>query len=153
MDTTIQEKLQTDTVDIVSSYVARNPVQLSDLPKLISTVHESLAALGSGPAAAPAAVQPEAEKPTPAQIKKSVQRDGIVSFIDGKSYKTLKRHLTSHGLDERAYRERYGLPSDYPMTAPSYSEQRSALAKALGLGRPGATTEAAPAPKGRKAAA
>ncbi len=60
-----------------------------------------------------------------------------MSFLDGRSYKTLKRHLTSHGLDPRAYRDRYGLPSDYPMVAPAYAEQRSALAKAIGLGVPG----------------
>ncbi|MCJ2101238.1 MucR family transcriptional regulator, partial [Methylobacterium sp. E-046] len=71
----------------------------------------------------------------------SVRPDGIVSFIDGKTYKTLKRHLTSHGLDPKSYRDRYGLPSDYPMVAPSYAEQRSALAKAIGLGQPGAMAE------------
>ena len=58
-----------------------------------------------------------------------------MSFVDGKTYKTLKRHLTGAGLDPASYRQRYGLPSDYPMTAPSYSEQRSALAKSLGLGQ------------------
>ena len=77
----------------------------------------------------------ELEKPTPAQIRKSITHDGLVSFVDGKTYKTLKRHLTGAGLDPASYRQRYGLPSDYPMTAPSYSEQRSALAKSLGLGQ------------------
>jgi predicted transcriptional regulator len=80
----------------------------------------------------------EVEKPTPAQIRKSVRHDGIVSFIDGKTYKTLKRHLSANGLDPYSYRERYGLPADYPMIAPSYAEQRSAIAKAIGLGQPGA---------------
>jgi predicted transcriptional regulator len=61
-----------------------------------------------------------------------------VSFIDGKTYKTLKRHLAAHGLDPHSYRERYGLPADYPMVAPSYAEKRSALAKSIGLGVPGA---------------
>ncbi len=72
---------------------------------------------------------------TPAQIRKSIQQDGLVSFIDGKSYQTLKRHLGKHGLDMPAYRQRYGLPADYPSTAPGYSERRSALARSLGLGR------------------
>ncbi|SFM89788.1 ROS/MUCR transcriptional regulator protein [Methylobacterium pseudosasicola] len=77
------------------------------------------------------------EKPTPAQVRRSVQQDGIVSFIDGQAYRTLKRHLTAKGLSPQSYRERYGLPADYPMVAPSYAERRSALAKAIGLGVPG----------------
>ena len=76
-----------------------------------------------------------AEKPTPAQMRNSVAADGIISFIDGRTYKTLKRHLTTHGLTPQAYRERYGLPSEYPMVAPEYSARRSALARAIGLGR------------------
>ncbi|MCJ2137542.1 MucR family transcriptional regulator, partial [Methylobacterium sp. J-026] len=63
---------------------------------------------------------------------------------------TLKRHLTSHGLDPRGYRDRYGLPADYPMVAPSYAEQRSALAKAIGLGQPGAMAEREIAARARK---
>ncbi len=80
----------------------------------------------------------KAHRPTNAEIRKSIGRDGLVSFIDGKVYKTLKRHLSSHGLDPESYRERFGLPSDYPMVAPSYAARRSALAKEIGLGRPGA---------------
>ena len=91
----------------------------------------------------------EVEKPSPAQIRKSVRHDGIVSFIDGKTYKTLKRHLTSHGLDPRSYRDRYGLPADYPMVAPGYAERRSALAKAIGLGSAGGRADQG---KTRKAA-
>ncbi|MHB2208290.1 Ros/MucR family transcriptional regulator [Methylobacterium sp. CM6257] len=136
--------------EIVSAYVSNNPVPPAELPALIARVHEAvsnLTATGSAGAAAPDA---EIEKPTPAQIRKSIRDDGIVSFIDGKTYKTLKRHLSSHGLDPRSYRERYGLPADYPMTAPSYAAQRSALAKAIGLGQVGAM--AAGSRKGRKAA-
>ena len=92
----------------------------------------------------------EIEKPTPAQIRKSVQHDGIVSFIDGKTYKTLKQHLTANGLSPESYRERYGLPADYPMTAPGYAAQRSALAKAIGLGQAGAMAQRSR--KGRKTA-
>lgn len=83
----------------------------------------------------PRAADPD--RPNAAQIRKSLRDDAIVSFIDGRSYKTLKRHLTSHGLDPRSYRDRYGLPGDYPMVAPSYAARRSALAKAIGLGVPG----------------
>ncbi len=93
----------------------------------------------------------EVQKLSAAQIRKSVRYDGIVSFIDGKTYKTLKRHLTKHGLDPQSYRDRYGLPADYPMVTASYSEQRSALAKAIGLGEPGAMAESTPKRR-RKAA-
>ena len=78
---------------------------------------------------------PEVEKATPAEIKRSITPDALISFIDGKPYKTLKRHLTGHGLDPQSYRLRYGLPADYPMVATNYAAQRSELAKSLGLGR------------------
>jgi predicted transcriptional regulator len=138
--------------DIVAAYVSNNPVPAAELPALIARVHGAIAGLASGtsPVGASAVVGEAVDKPTPAQIRKSVQHDGIVSFIDGKTYKTLKRHLTANGLSPQSYRERYGLPADYPMVAPSYAEQRSALAKAIGLGQPGAMAERDR--KGRKAA-
>jgi predicted transcriptional regulator len=125
---------------IVAAYVSNNSVPLTELPNLIRSVHGAIAGLVTGTLSAEnnLAAQSEVEKPSPAQIRKSVRDDGIVSFVDGKTYKTLKRHLSSHGLDPRSYRERYSLPADYPMVAPSYAAQRSALAKAIGLGRPGA---------------
>jgi len=119
--------------DIVSAYVSNNPVRPSDLPDLIRTIHAALGGLASG--AAPTASEPEIEKPTAAQIRKSVTPNGIISFLDGKTYKTMKRHLTGHGLDPQGYRQRYGLPADYPMVAPEYAARRSALAKSIGLGR------------------
>ncbi len=120
--------------EIVSAYVSNNPVPLAELAGLIARVHEAVSGLAG--AGGSGATDPDVvvEKLSAAQIRKSVRDDGIVSFIDGKAYKTLKRHLTSHGLDPRAYRDRYGLPADYPMVAPSYAAQRSALAKAIGLG-------------------
>jgi predicted transcriptional regulator len=138
--------------DIVAAYVSNNPVPAAELPALIARVHGAIAGLVSGTltAEAGAPAQAEIDRPSPAQIRKSVRPDGIVSFIDGKTYKTLKRHLTSHGLDPRTYRDRYGLPADYPMVAPAYAEQRSALAKAIGLGQPGAMAERER--KGRQAA-
>ena len=120
--------------EIVAAYVANNSVPPTALPELMASVHAALANLRGTP---PAEVLPAVEQPTAAQIRKSVQQDGIVSFIDGRSYKTLKRHLTANGLTPERYRERYGLPDDYPMTAPGYAAQRSALAKAIGLGVPG----------------
>ena len=136
--------------DVVSAYVSNNPVPPGELPALIVMVHAAVSSLGAGGGSGAAIPAAEIEKPTPSQIRKSIRDDGIVSFIDGKAYKTLKRHLSAHGLDPHSYRERYGLPSDYPMVAQSYAEQRSALAKAIGLGRPGAGAEREP--KGRKTA-
>lgn len=147
------------TVDVVAAYVSNNSIPTAELPALIASIHEALNTVGTGPVQAAAE---SVEKPTPAQIRKSIRPDGLVSFIDGKSYKTLKRHLTKHGLDPHSYRDRYGLPADYPTTSANYSAQRSALAKSLGLGQPGraapagapeAAEEAAPpARRGRKAA-
>jgi predicted transcriptional regulator len=127
--------------DIVSAYVSNNPVRPADLPDLIRQVFTALKGLASGAAAA----SPEAaiEKPTAAQIRKSITPDGIVSFLDGKPYKTLKRHLSTHGLDPHSYRQRYGLAADYPMVAPEYAARRSELAKAAGLGRVNDRDEAA----------
>ena len=148
------------TVDVVAAYVSNNSVPITELPALIASIHEALNNVGSG--TAPVATE-TVEKPTPAQVRKSIRPDGLVSFIDGKSYKTLKRHLTKHGLDPHSYRDRYGLPADYPTTSANYSAQRSALAKSLGLGQPGRSAAAeapeaveeapaAPARRGRKAA-
>jgi predicted transcriptional regulator len=139
---------QIETVaDIVAAYVSNNSVRLSDLPELIRSVHAAL--VGLGKPAEPAAEQ--VEKPTPAQIRKSVTPDALISFVDGKPYKTLKRHLTKHGLDFGAYRARYGLPADYPSTAPNYSAQRSELARSLGLGQQNRKASSAQSekPKGR----
>lgn len=134
------------TGEIVSAYVTKNSVPVAELPKLIESVHGALVNLHLGTSAP--TPDTDVDKPSSTEIRRSVRADGIVSFIDGKSYKTLKRHLTSHGLDPRAYRDRYGLPADYPMVAQSYAEQRSALAKAIGLGQPGAMAERQP--KGRR---
>ena len=119
------------TADIVSAYVSNNHIQPGEPATLIATTHTAIAGLGKVTAEA----SPAAEKLTPAQIKKSITHESLVSFIDGKSYKTLKRHLTGHSLTIETYRERYGLPRDYPSTAAGYSAARSALAKSLGLGQ------------------
>ena len=119
------------TSDIVSAYVANNNVPASEVAGLINQVHTALTGLGS----ASKAEEPVVAKPTPAQIKKSITHDALISFEDGKPYKTLRRHLTVRGLTAEEYREKHGLPRDYPMVAPSYSEQRSSLAKSLGLGQ------------------
>ncbi|WCS27260.1 MucR family transcriptional regulator [Methylobacterium sp. NMS14P] len=119
-------------VGIVTAYVGQHHVPAADLPGLIASVHRAVAGLGQPAEDAPA----QADKPTKKQIDASVRRDAIISFIDGKPYKTLKRHLTKHGLDARGYRERFGLPDSYPLVAADYAVKRSALAKAAGLGAP-----------------
>jgi predicted transcriptional regulator len=138
--------------DIIAAYVSNNPVPVAELPALISNVHAALNGLTSGISQA-AAAEEQVERATPSQIRKSITPDALISFIDGKPYKTLKRHLASHGLDPHSYRQRYGLSSDYPMVAASYAAQRSELAKAIGLGRAGAQAEADQSRgRGRKAA-
>jgi predicted transcriptional regulator len=117
--------------ELVSAYVAHNNVPASELPALIARTHAALAALGGAGAPAAAAV----EKQSPAQIRKSITHEALISFEDGKPYKTLKRHLTVLGLTPETYREKWGLPHDYPMVAASYSERRSAFAKGFGLGQ------------------
>ena len=118
------------TADIVSAYISKNSIRPDDLGALIASVHQALSGLG-------APVAPDADEvpqPTAAQIKKSITPDALISFEDGKPYKTLRRHLKIRGLTPEAYRAKYGLSADYPMTAASYSAQRSELARALGLG-------------------
>ncbi|MES0076695.1 MucR family transcriptional regulator [Mesorhizobium sp. M0058] len=119
------------TADVVSAYVSNNPVPVGDLPTLIGQVHAAL----KGTASSVSAAKPEAFKPA-VPIKKSVTPDYIISLEDGKKFKSLKRHLSTHyGLTPDEYRATWGLPTDYPMVAPNYAAARSALAKTMGLGR------------------
>ncbi|MCJ2104707.1 MucR family transcriptional regulator [Methylobacterium sp. E-041] len=118
------------TADLVAAYVSNNRVSLSELPGVIASVHAALSSLGQEETAEPAV-----EKPTLAQIRKSITPDGMVSFEDGKTYKTMKRHLTLRGLTPESYRAKYSLPSDHPIVSAAYSVKRSDLARALGLGQ------------------
>ena len=122
------------TAGVVSAYVGKHVVPVNELPALISDVYAAL-----GNASSPVA-QPEpvpVEKPKPAvPVRKSVQHDFIVCLEDGRKFKSLKRHLSAkYGLTPEKYREKWDLPADYPMVAPSYAEARSQLAKKSGLGR------------------
>jgi predicted transcriptional regulator len=139
--TETQADLTELSAEIVSAYVSNNSVPVSELGALIAGVHATLQAL-TQPAQAQ---QTGPEKATSGQVRKSITPDALISFIDGKPYKTLKRHLTKHGLDMAGYRERYGLPQDYPSTSVNYSAARSALARTLGLGRKAGQPEPAPA--------
>ena len=120
------------TAEIVAAYLAHNPVRPTGVPEVIASVHAALNDLVRARTDGASAV---VEPATPAQILRSITADALISFLDGRSYKTLKRHLTGHGLDADGYRRRFGLPSDYPMVAASYAAHRSALAKQIGLGR------------------
>lgn len=117
--------------EIVSAYVSNNSVPSTDLPSLINEVYVALTRVGTQPAEAPA----EPLKPAIA-VKKSINSDFIVCLEDGKKFKSLKRHLrTQYNMSPEQYREKWGLPSDYPMVAPNYAAARSRLAKEMGLGQ------------------
>jgi predicted transcriptional regulator len=117
------------TTEIVAAHVSNNTVSVGDLPQLINQVYQSLANIGTAPAV-------PSERPQPAVApKKSVHADYIICLEDGKKLKMLKRHLkTAYNMTPETYRERWGLPADYPMVAPNYARQRSRLAKEIGLG-------------------
>ena len=119
------------SADIVSAYVSHNALSVTDLPKLIADVHAALRNLHS-----PAAAEPAEELKPAVPVRKSVAPDFIICLEDGKKFKSLKRHLRTHyNLSPEEYREKWGLPADYPMVAPNYSATRSRLAKDNGLGR------------------
>ena len=125
------EQLITLTADIVSAHVASNNVAVGDVANLIQQVHAALAKL-SEPQPAP---EPEAKTPV-VSIRSSVKPDFIVCMECGSKQKMLKRHLqNAHSMSPDQYRQDYGLPKDYPMVAPNYSEQRRTLAHSMGLGR------------------
>jgi predicted transcriptional regulator len=117
--------------EIVSAYVSNNSVPASDLPGLLSDVHVALMRVSTGTTAP----TPEAAKPA-VPPKKSITNDYIVCLEDGRKFKSLKRHLrTQYNMSPEEYREKWGLPPDYPMVAPAYAKARSALAKQMGLGQ------------------
>jgi predicted transcriptional regulator len=116
--------------EIVAAYVSHNSVPSGDLAALISSVHATLAKLG----AVTAAPEPGALVPA-VPIRKSITQGYIICLEDGKRFKSLKRHLASHGITAEQYRQKWNLPKDYPMVAPEYSSSRSALALKIGLGR------------------
>lgn len=125
------------TALIATAYVAHNHLAIKELPGLIASIHSTLRALDHSSTAA-VVQERDVDRPNAAKIRRSVTDEALISFIDGRPYKTLKRHLTAHGFTPERYRSVYGLPADYPMVAPSYAAKRSAVARAIGLGVPGA---------------
>lgn len=119
------------TAEIVSAYVSNNSVPASEMPALINQIHQALVRVGGGQSEAPS----EPLKPA-VSIKRSVTPDYIICLEDGKKFKSLKRHLrTQYNMTPEQYREKWGLPPDYPMVAPNYAAARSQLAKQMGLGQ------------------
>lgn len=136
------ETLMELTAEIVAAHVSNNSVAVSDLPSLIAGVHTALFGLGLPP-------EPEVVKQEPAvPIRSSIKPDYIVCLEDGKKLKMMKRHLMNrYQLTPDAYRAKWGLPSDYPMVAPSYAATRKDLALKIGLGRKPKVAAPAPAPE------
>ncbi len=136
------DKLRELVATAAASYFSNSHVSPADIPNVMQQIASSLEAVGTGGAEttpeqeeAPAA-EP-AKRLTPAQVRKSITPDALISVEDGRPYKTLKRHLSVKGLTPDQYRQKHGLPKDYPMTSASYSEARSNMAKSIGLGQKG----------------
>ncbi len=112
-------------------------VTVAEVPGFLQAMHDAVTKLSSAGTPAPADACETSPEYTPAvSVRKSLaSRDHIISMIDGKPYRTLRRHLSANGLTPDKYRQRYGLKHDYPMIAPGFSESRSAIAKTHGLGR------------------
>ena len=128
-----------------------------EVPAFLGKMHDTVSSLLGASDPAPAEEAPTEYTPAISARKSLASKDHIISMIDGKPYKTLRRHLSTNGMTPAEYRERYGLKADYPMVAESYSESRRVMAKKIGLGRkPGPRNAeppaAAPAPRKRKAA-
>jgi predicted transcriptional regulator len=146
---TDNQDLITLTADIVAAHVSNNSVPTAEVGSLIQSVYGALQGIGAPQP------EPQAEKPKGAvSVRASIKPEHLISMIDGKPYKMLRRHIAQHGYTPETYREAFNLPRDYPMVASNYAEQRRALAHKIGLGRkPRAVAvepKKAPARRGRK---
>jgi predicted transcriptional regulator len=137
------QEVLTLSASMVANYVGSNKLDASQIPDLLRSVNEALRNLGQPE------LPPAPAKATSAQIRRSIRPEALISFEDGKSYKTLRRHLNLRGLTPDAYRLKWGLPATYPMTAADYAATRSALAKAAGLGQRGRQAKNAGGSKAR----
>ena len=132
--------------EVVAAFVSNNPVPKGELPALIQTVHDTLSRL-SGEVENP--VPKEEVKEPAVSIRKSITPEYLICLDDGKHFKSLKRHLAALGLTPEQYRAKWKLPSDYPMVAPNYAAQRSAMAKAIGLGQKAGVRQRGRSPKAK----
>lgn len=119
------------TASIVAAYVSNNATPAAEIPALIGQVHAALQRVSGGKPE----IAPEPTRPA-VSLKKSMTPEFLICLEDGKKFKSLKRHLRAqYGMTPEQYRDKWGLPADYPMVAPKYAEARSQLAKKMGLGR------------------
>jgi len=135
------DRLRELVAEVAAAYFSNSPVSAGEIPSVIGQIAASLAGVGapvgSAPEVAVAETPAAPSRLTAGQIRKSITPDALISFEDGKPYKTLKRHLSTRGLTPDDYKAKWGLPADYPMVSPSYSAARSAMAVSLGLGQKG----------------
>jgi len=132
------DRLRELVSDVAAAYFSNSHVSPGEIPQVVAQIASSLkAVVQNGEDLIHAAVEPvhPRAKLTPAQIRSSIKPDGLISFEDGRTYKTLRRHLSSRGMTPAQYCEKWGLPPDYPMVASSLSEMRSELARTMRLGR------------------
>jgi predicted transcriptional regulator len=133
-----RDSLRELVAQVAAAYFRNSHVTSAEIPGVISQIASSLSSVGPEKSAGGLNGQSgEQPKLTRAQIRKSIRPEALISFEDGKSYKTLRRHLSTRGLTPEQYIQKWGLPTDYPMVAPNYSAARSELAKSLGLGQRG----------------
>ena len=146
------DNLQTLVAQVAAAYFSNSHVGVSEIGAVIEQIARSLVSVG-GPTAEVEQTDPEPSQErrlTAAQVRKSITPDALISFEDGKPYKTLRRHLSVKGLTPEQYRGKWGLPADYPMVSATYSQARSRMAKELGLGNLGGRRKAATAPPPRR---
>ena len=130
------DRLRELVSNVAAAYFSNSSVSPADIPNVLAQIAASLGSIGEPGSAKPAqAPAPARAKPTAAEIRNSIHPDGLISFEDGRAYKTLRRHLNRLGLTPNQYREKWGLPHDYPLVAPNLSEMRSAMARQKQLGR------------------
>jgi predicted transcriptional regulator len=118
--------------EMVAAFVSNNPLPKSELPALIHALHATMTRLAGEPNSAPPQIEPKAPA---VPIRKSITPEFVICLEDGKRFKSMRRHLAGLGMTPDQYREKWNLPADYPMVAPNYAAQRSAMAKKIGLGR------------------
>ena len=148
------DRLRELVANVAAAYLSNTQTPPEQIAGILHQIAASLEAIGRTPAETYAA-QSEASRATAVQIRDSIRPDGITSFEDGRSYKTLRRHLTGLGMTPGQYRQKWGLPADYPMVAPSLSAVRSELARRMRLGRSPAPVRTPPArapgkPRGKR---
>lgn len=142
------DRMRELVAEVAGAYFSNSHVNPTEIPNVIQQIASSLSGIGGGSQSQGQSEEAAApKKATSGQVRKSITPDALISFEDNRPYKTLRRHLSGRGLSPEQYREKHGLPSDYPMVAPSYSAMRSEMARNLGLGQRGAQA------RGRKAAA